>query len=234
MTDICGISVEDHLGRYVRDCVPALADAVEGIVQSIMRTGDPVTGVEVAGQRADQTDERFWVTYWHPRSQRRAVKSSASMSLPRRSPSASAPKPRGGQRTAVPHVGGINSATGVDGRMPTARCTGSTVIGTNTRAGPPARSIRMPGIRCLAIAGPRALATGTALECGVVAAQQGRRVSPVPDARRSAARSPRRGLWLDRYAYRHQRAPAQRAGSADGQGCGRSRVAEIAARPRTG
>jgi len=66
LTDICGISVEDHLGRYVRDCVPALADAVEGIVQSIMRTGDPVTGVEVAGQRADQIDERFWVTYWHP------------------------------------------------------------------------------------------------------------------------------------------------------------------------
>ena len=66
LTDICGISVEDHLGRYVRDCVPALADAVEGIVQSIMRTGDPVTGIEVAGQRADQAEERFWVTYWHP------------------------------------------------------------------------------------------------------------------------------------------------------------------------
>lgn len=66
LTDICGISVEDHLGRSVRDCVPALADAVEGIVQSIMRTGDPVTGIEVAGQRADQTDERSWVTYWHP------------------------------------------------------------------------------------------------------------------------------------------------------------------------
>src|SRR5258708_18778235 len=66
LTDICGISVEDHLGRYVRDCVPALADAVEGIVASIMRTGDPVTGIEVVGQRADQTDERFWGTYWHP------------------------------------------------------------------------------------------------------------------------------------------------------------------------
>jgi PAS domain S-box-containing protein len=66
LTDICGISVEDHLGRYVRDCVPALADAVEAIVQSIMRTGDPVTGIEVAGQRADRTEERFWVTYWHP------------------------------------------------------------------------------------------------------------------------------------------------------------------------
>jgi PAS domain S-box-containing protein len=66
LTDICGISVEDHLGRSVRDCVPGLAEAVEGIVDSIMKTGEPVTGIEVAGQRADQIDERFWVTYWHP------------------------------------------------------------------------------------------------------------------------------------------------------------------------
>jgi len=66
LTEICGLSVEDHLGRSVRDCVPALAEAVEGIVHSIMNTGDPVIGIEVAGQRADQTDERSWVTYWHP------------------------------------------------------------------------------------------------------------------------------------------------------------------------
>jgi PAS domain S-box-containing protein len=66
LTDICGISVEDHLGRSVRDCVPALADSVEAIVSSIMETGEPVTGIEVTGQRADQTDERFWITYWHP------------------------------------------------------------------------------------------------------------------------------------------------------------------------
>jgi PAS domain S-box-containing protein len=66
LTEICGISVENHLGRTVRDCVPALADAVEGIVRSIMDTGEPVIGIEVAGQRADQTEERFWITYWHP------------------------------------------------------------------------------------------------------------------------------------------------------------------------
>jgi PAS domain S-box-containing protein len=66
LTEICGISVEDHLGRFVRDCVPALADAVEGIVRSIMETGEPVIGVEVAGQRADQVEERSWITYWHP------------------------------------------------------------------------------------------------------------------------------------------------------------------------
>ena len=66
LTEICGISVEDHLGRSVRDCVPALAGAVEQIVHSIMETGAPVTGIEVAGQRADQAEERAWITYWHP------------------------------------------------------------------------------------------------------------------------------------------------------------------------
>jgi PAS domain S-box-containing protein len=66
LTEICGISVEDHLGRSVRDCVPALASSVEQIVRSIMETGEPVTGIEVAGQRADQVEERAWITYWHP------------------------------------------------------------------------------------------------------------------------------------------------------------------------
>ncbi len=66
LTEICGISVEDHLGRFVRDCVPALADSVQAIVRSIMETGEPVVGIEVAGQRADQVDERSWMTYWHP------------------------------------------------------------------------------------------------------------------------------------------------------------------------
>jgi PAS domain S-box-containing protein len=67
LTEICGISVADHIGRRVRDTVPALADAVESIVGSIMETGEPVIGVEVAGQRPDEAGrERFWVTYWHP------------------------------------------------------------------------------------------------------------------------------------------------------------------------
>src|SRR4029453_17170436 len=66
LTEICGISVEDHLGRFVRDCVPALADSVEEIVRSIVETGYPVVGIEVTGQRTDQPEQRFWITYWHP------------------------------------------------------------------------------------------------------------------------------------------------------------------------
>src|SRR6201994_1340837 len=66
LTEICGISIEDHLGRFVRDCVPALADSVDAIVRSIMETGEPVVGIEVAGQRADTIEQRYWMTYWHP------------------------------------------------------------------------------------------------------------------------------------------------------------------------
>jgi len=66
LTEICGIPVADHIGRSVRDCVPALAESVERIVSSIIDTGEPVTGIEVVGQRADQNGERSWITYWHP------------------------------------------------------------------------------------------------------------------------------------------------------------------------
>lgn len=66
LTEICGISVEDHLGHTVRECVPALADSVEAIVRSILQTGEPITGIEVIGQRPDQPGQRSWITYWHP------------------------------------------------------------------------------------------------------------------------------------------------------------------------
>ena len=67
LTEICGISVADHIGRSVRDTVPAVADQVESIVQTILRTGEPITGVEVKGQRPDGDNaQRCWITYWHP------------------------------------------------------------------------------------------------------------------------------------------------------------------------
>jgi PAS domain S-box-containing protein len=67
LTEICGISVADHIGRSVRDTVPQVAAQVEHIVQTILRTGEPITGIEVNGQRPDGGNaERVWITYWHP------------------------------------------------------------------------------------------------------------------------------------------------------------------------
>src|ERR1700719_833717 len=67
LTEICGISVADHIGRSVRETVPQGAAQVEYIVETIVRTGEPITGIEVNGQRADGSNaERVWITYWHP------------------------------------------------------------------------------------------------------------------------------------------------------------------------
>ena len=67
LTEICGISVADHIGRSVRETVPAVADQVEQLVQAIVHTGEPVTGVEVRGQKADKSNaDHVWITNWHP------------------------------------------------------------------------------------------------------------------------------------------------------------------------
>ena len=67
LTEICGISVADHIGRSVRDTVPAVAEQVEQIVQTILQTGEPITGIEVRGQKADKSNvDHVWITNWHP------------------------------------------------------------------------------------------------------------------------------------------------------------------------
>src|SRR5215468_7456129 len=67
LTEICGISVADHIGRSVRETVPQVADQVEKLVETIVRTGEPITGVEVNGQRLDQANaDHTWITSWHP------------------------------------------------------------------------------------------------------------------------------------------------------------------------
>jgi len=67
LTEICGLPIADHIGRRVRDTVPQVAHQVEEIVKTILDTGEPVTGVEVNGQRPDGGNtNRVWITYWHP------------------------------------------------------------------------------------------------------------------------------------------------------------------------
>lgn len=67
LTEICGISIADHIGHTVRETVPQVADQVEELVKTIVRTGEPITGIEVNGQRPDGSNtDRIWITYWHP------------------------------------------------------------------------------------------------------------------------------------------------------------------------
>jgi hypothetical protein len=58
LTEICGISIADHIGRSVRETVPQVAEQVEHIVQTILRTGEAITGIEVGGQRSPPASSR--------------------------------------------------------------------------------------------------------------------------------------------------------------------------------
>jgi PAS domain S-box-containing protein len=67
LTEICGIPIADHIGRTVRQTVPQIADQVERIVEAVISTGKPITGVEVQGQRSDKLNaDHVWITNWHP------------------------------------------------------------------------------------------------------------------------------------------------------------------------
>jgi PAS domain S-box-containing protein len=67
MTEICGISAADHIGRTVRETVPRIADQVETIVETVLSTGESLTGIEINGQRIDGLNaEHFWLTNWYP------------------------------------------------------------------------------------------------------------------------------------------------------------------------
>src|ERR1700733_13107759 len=67
LTEICGISIADHIGRSVRETVPQVAEQVEQVVQAVLLSGEPITVVEVRGQRADGLNaDHVWITNWHP------------------------------------------------------------------------------------------------------------------------------------------------------------------------
>ncbi len=62
-----GLSVEDHIGRHVRDVLPAMADEAERIFKAVIRTGKPILAVEITGAAPNQAGPaRTWVASWHP------------------------------------------------------------------------------------------------------------------------------------------------------------------------
>ena len=67
LTEICGLSVADHVGRSVRETVPQVAEQIERVVDAIVGSGAPITDVEINGQRPDGSNvDRVWITHWYP------------------------------------------------------------------------------------------------------------------------------------------------------------------------
>jgi PAS domain S-box-containing protein len=64
---INGLSVDDHVGRYVFDIVPALRDAAEPLLQKVLETGEPVADVELEGEMPQAPGvRRSWVEQFYP------------------------------------------------------------------------------------------------------------------------------------------------------------------------
>jgi len=62
-----GLSVQAHLGRPVREVLPALAPVVEPILQQILATGEPALNIEVSGEtQAQPGATRHWLASYFP------------------------------------------------------------------------------------------------------------------------------------------------------------------------
>lgn len=67
LAEINGIPAADHIGRSLRELLPDLADQGEAVLRRVIETGEPVLGVEVAGETPAQPGvARTWVESFHP------------------------------------------------------------------------------------------------------------------------------------------------------------------------
>lgn len=62
-----GLDAAAHVGRRIRDIVPALADQAEPALRGVLETGEPVVGIEIEGETAaDPGVTHHWIEAWHP------------------------------------------------------------------------------------------------------------------------------------------------------------------------
>jgi PAS domain S-box-containing protein len=65
--EMSGFSVEEHIGKRVRDLAPDLADAAEDLARAVVATGKPALDVEVRGETpAHPGVRRYWNESWRP------------------------------------------------------------------------------------------------------------------------------------------------------------------------
>jgi PAS domain-containing protein len=62
LAEINGYPAEAHIGKSVREIVPALADQSEPLMQRGLQTGEPLLDVEISGETPAQPSAiRHWV-----------------------------------------------------------------------------------------------------------------------------------------------------------------------------
>jgi PAS domain S-box-containing protein len=67
LAEINGISIENHIGRTLREIVPTVADENEPILRSVLTTGEPLLNIEISGETQAQPGvERTWIQNCYP------------------------------------------------------------------------------------------------------------------------------------------------------------------------
>lgn len=64
---ITGMSVEEHLGRHVREVVPHLWPTLAPVLADVLCSGYPILNVEIAGEtRSAPGEHRRWIASYYP------------------------------------------------------------------------------------------------------------------------------------------------------------------------
>ncbi len=67
LAEIAGITVENHIGRTIREVLPQIADCVEDHCRTVIETGKPIEGLEVHGETPAQPGiQRYWLANYYP------------------------------------------------------------------------------------------------------------------------------------------------------------------------
>jgi PAS domain S-box-containing protein len=67
LAEMNGVPAAAHIGRSVREIVPAVADQAEPLLRRVLDTGEPVSGIEVSGETpAHPGIIRTWLETWVP------------------------------------------------------------------------------------------------------------------------------------------------------------------------
>ncbi|MBF2015962.1 MAG: response regulator [Rivularia sp. T60_A2020_040] len=67
LADINGLSIEEHIGKNVRDILPDLADQIESTLNQVIETGQSICDIEVQGTTpAAPNVQRYWCANYYP------------------------------------------------------------------------------------------------------------------------------------------------------------------------
>ena len=61
------VSVEDHIGRTLREVVPSPeADTLEPVIRKVIETGEPLLNFELCNDQPDPEHRRWWLSSYRP------------------------------------------------------------------------------------------------------------------------------------------------------------------------